>query len=217
MMLWVTGSLRLFMEWMMVPIFAVALQVRGAGMAVQDGQGWGSLLCCQSAACGCGDTSCWMAEPTHPHAHSTRLQIPHGALCYWATSSSLALLQNHALKQEVVRRLVGLPVGAPRPVTGAAPLRPVPSSAAAAAVAAGAAGGVPAGVDPELRQFLLTTSDQMVLFEKAAALRAEGRAGATCTVLQRLLQLYPGQPNALYALGQVRWHGGLGVRLGGQW
>lgn len=26
-MLWVTGSLRLFMEWMMVPIFAVALQV----------------------------------------------------------------------------------------------------------------------------------------------------------------------------------------------
>lgn len=31
MMLWVTGSLRLFMEWMMVPIFAVALQ---AGTAV---------------------------------------------------------------------------------------------------------------------------------------------------------------------------------------
>lgn len=139
------------------------------------------------------------------YAHPTCLQIPHGALCYWATSSSLALLQNHALKQEAVRRLVGLPVGAPRPVTGAAPLRPAPSAsaAAAAAVASGAAGGVAAGVDPELRQFLLTTSDQMALFEKAAALRAEGRAGATSTVLQRLLQLYPGQPNALYALGQV--------------
>lgn len=62
---------------------------------------------------------------------------------------------------------------------------------------------MPVGVDPELRQFLLTTSDQAALLERAAALRAEGRAGATSTVLQRLLQLYPGQPNALYALGQV--------------
>lgn len=151
------------------------------------------------------DGGCWAVWPATRYAHPTCLQIPHGALCYWATSSSLALLQNHALKQEAVRRLVGLPVGAPRPVTGAAPLRPAPSAsaAAAAAVASGAAGGVAAGVDPELRQFLLTTSDQMALFEKAAALRAEGRAGATSTVLQRLLQLYPGQPNALYALGQV--------------
>lgn len=35
MMLWVTGSLRLFMEWMMVPIFAVALQA---------GDGWPVML-----------------------------------------------------------------------------------------------------------------------------------------------------------------------------
>ena len=114
------------------------------------------------------------------------------------------------MRQPALRRLVGLPVGAPQPVAGAPPLRPAPASAAAAAaaVASGAAGPLPSGVDPELRQFLLTTSDQMALFEKAAALRAEGRAGATSTVLQRLLQLYPGQPNALYALGQVRRGGG---------
>ncbi|KAL4859761.1 ALBINO3-like protein 2 [Chlorella vulgaris] len=154
-MLWVMGGLRLLLEWMMVPLFAVALQ------------------------------------------------LPHGALCYWATSSSLALAQNQALKQPAVRRAVGLPTGPPS--QSAAPPHAAPSAAAAAeaAVAAGAAGPIGAGVDPALRQFLLTTSDQAALFARAAELRAEGRAGATSVVLQRLLQLYPGQPNALYALGQV--------------
>jgi tetratricopeptide (TPR) repeat protein len=161
-MLWVMGGLRLLLEWMMVPLFAVALQ------------------------------------------------LPHGALCYWATSSSLALAQNQALKQPAVRRAVGLPTGPPS--QSAAPPHAAPSAAAAAAaaVAAGAAGPVAAGVDPALRQFLLTTSDQAALFAKAAELRAEGRAGATSVVLQRLLQLYPGQPNALYALGQVSSAGGSG-------
>ena len=163
-MLWVMGSLRLFLEWMMVPLFAVALQ------------------------------------------------LPQGALCYWATSSGLALAQNHALKQPAVRRLVGLPIGGPQqPETRQQPTPPPPTreaaAGAAAAVAAGAAGPLPAVVDPQLRQFLLTTSDQGALFDKAAALRAEGRAGASSAVLNRLLQLYPGQPNALYALGQVRQAG----------
>ena len=137
---------------------------------------------------------------------AARLQLPQGALCYWAAGSGLALLQNHALKQPAVRRAVGLPTGTQQPTADAAPARPAPdaAAAAAAAVAAGAVGPIAAGVDPELRHFLLTTSDQAALFDRAAHLRAEGRAGATCTVLQRLLQLYPGQPNALYALGQVR-------------
>ncbi|KAL4444895.1 hypothetical protein ABPG77_003945 [Micractinium sp. CCAP 211/92] len=158
-MLYVMGGLRLFMEWMMVPLFAIAMQAR----------------------------------------------LPQGALCYWATSSSLALVQNHALKQPALRRLVGLPTGAPQQQAASAPPPPTAeaAAAAAAAMAAGAAGPLPAGVDPELRSFLLATSDQRLLFEKAAALRAEGRAGATSAVLQRLLQLYPGQPNALLGLGQV--------------
>jgi hypothetical protein len=160
-MLWVMGSLRLFLEWMMVPLFAIALQ------------------------------------------------LPQGALCYWATSSGLALAQNHALKQPAVRRLVGLPIGGSQQAETQQQPAPAPPSreaaaGAAAAVAAGAAGPLPADVDPQLRQFLLTTSDQGALFDKAAALRAEGRAGASSAVLNRLLQLYPGQPNALYALGQVR-------------
>ncbi|EFN57373.1 hypothetical protein CHLNCDRAFT_142761 [Chlorella variabilis] len=156
-MLWVMGGLRLLLEWMMVPLFAIALQ------------------------------------------------LPQGALCYWAAGSGLALLQNHALKQPAVRRAVGLPTGTQQPTADAAPARPAPdaAAAAAAAVAAGAVGPIAAGVDPELRHFLLTTSDQAALFDRVAHLRAEGRAGATCTVLQRLLQLYPGQPNALYALGQL--------------
>ncbi|KAL4448090.1 hypothetical protein ABPG75_005309 [Micractinium tetrahymenae] len=158
-MLYLMGGLRLFMEWIMVPLFAIAMQ------------------------------------------------LPQGALCYWATSSFLALAQNHALKQPAVRRLVGLPTGEPQQQQAAAgappPATAEAAAAAAAAVAAGAAGPLPAGVDPELRSFLLTTSDQGALFEKAAALRAEGRASATSAVLQRLLQLYPGQPNALFGLGQV--------------
>lgn len=156
--LWLTSNLRLFMEWMMVPLFAIALQ------------------------------------------------LPQGSLCYWATSSALALAQNHALRLPAVRRAVGLPTGQPAPVASAAPLPPAPDAAdaAAAAVATGTAGPLPPGLDAELRQFLATTSDQAALFERAAALRAEGRGGATRTVLQRLLQLYPGQPNALFALGQVR-------------
>ncbi|PSC76493.1 ALBINO3 chloroplastic [Micractinium conductrix] len=162
-MLYVMGGLRLFLEWMMVPMFAIALQ------------------------------------------------LPQGALCYWATSSTLALAQNYALRQPGVRQLAGLPVAASEAPAGSSPAAaPAPAAAtadaaaaAAAAIATGAAGPLPAGVNPELRQFLLTTSDQAALFERAAALRSEGRAGATSTVLQRILQLYPGQPNALYALGQV--------------
>lgn len=145
------------------------------------------------------------------------LQLPQGALCYWATSSTLALLQNHALKQESVRHLVGLPSATVASTQQIATMSQPPVAdadavaATAAAVVAGAAGPLPAGIDPELRQFLLTTSDQAALFDKAAALRAEGRAGATSTVLQRLLQLYPGQPNALFALGQVTVSGWLAL------
>ena len=164
------------------------------------------------------------AKPSHPQ-HPPRplsparacppLQLPQGALCYWATSSTLALAQNYALRQPGVRQLAGLPVAASEAPAGSSPAAaPAPAAAtadaaaaAAAAIATGAAGPLPAGVNPELRQFLLTTSDQAALFERAAALRSEGRAGATSTVLQRILQLYPGQPNALYALGQVCWEG----------
>ena len=39
-MLYVMGGLRLFLEWMMVPMFAIALQVGGAGSI-----GWQSAGC----------------------------------------------------------------------------------------------------------------------------------------------------------------------------
>ena len=61
-MQWMMGNVRLVMEWLLVPLFAVSLQ------------------------------------------------LPQGALCYWATSSSLALAQNQALRQPAVRRWVAVGV-----------------------------------------------------------------------------------------------------------
>lgn len=40
----------------------------------------------------------------------TAMQLPHGAVLYWATSSGLALSQQAALRSRVVRAAVGLPL-----------------------------------------------------------------------------------------------------------
>jgi tetratricopeptide (TPR) repeat protein len=152
---WALGGLRLLLEWLMVPLFGVALQ------------------------------------------------LPQGALCYWASSSGLALLQNVALRRPAARAALGLPTAPPQPGQQQ-PTTATNAGAGAAAAVAGTAGGLPSAVDPALRSFLLATSDQAALFARAAELRAEGRAGAACAVLQHLLHLHPGQPNALMALGQLR-------------
>lgn len=54
-----------------------------------------------------------------------------------------------------------------------------------------------------LPAFLATTTDINALFVRAAELRSEGRVRAAVAVLQRLLELHPRQPRAIFALGQL--------------
>lgn len=121
-----------------------------------------------------------------------------GTLCYWATSSSLALAQNHALKLPAVRRAVGLPVGPP----------PAPPAAPRAGEAPGARAPtlpelVAGSVDPPLARFLRGNHDAYTLFRRAAELRADGRIHAAMAVLVRLLEGEPAHPRAHFALGQL--------------
>ena len=178
-MLWAMDKLRLLLEWMLVPLFGVALQ------------------------------------------------LPQGALCYWATSSTYALVQNHAFKSPAVRRALGLPISRRQPLpppvdrgiaaeaeAGAAGGSAAVAGALVAANSGGGSGdGAAAGsrMSPQqaaadgaaLRQFLSTTTDLQDLFYRAAELRSEGRVRAAIAVLQRLLELHPRQPRALFALGQL--------------
>ncbi|GAB4823886.1 hypothetical protein N2152v2_010932 [Parachlorella kessleri] len=173
-MLYVMDKLRLLLEWMVVPMFIIALQ------------------------------------------------LPQGAVWYWVTTSTFTLPQNYAFRLPSVRHWVGLPTGRPGPLpapTQKQPLASLPLGAegedeAGIAGAAGAAQqqqGWTAEDEAALQHFLSTTRDQLKLFERAAQLRVEGKVGAAITALRRLLQLYPKQPRALFALGQLHavlkdWH-----------
>jgi tetratricopeptide (TPR) repeat protein len=133
-MLWVLGKVRLALEWAVVPLFAISLQ------------------------------------------------LPQGALCYWATSSACALAQNHALRLPAARRALGL---APQGGGGGGAATP---PAARAAADAGAA--LPA--------------DAAAALVRAAELQARGKSAEAAAALQALLRARPGQPRALFALAQVR-------------
>eukprot|EP00887_Chlorella_sp_A99_P004592 scaffold4.g4592.t1 len=165
--LWAMDKIKLLLEWMLVPLFGVALQ------------------------------------------------LPQGALVYWGTSSAYAL--NQLLRRPAVRAALGLPAGRQRPLPPPVDLDAAQGAEVLPAGGGGAGGSASATAEGRkpidrrqlkaeadaLPAFLATTTDINALFVRAAELRSEGRVRAAVAVLQRLLELHPRQPRAIFALGQL--------------
>ncbi|KAL4523864.1 hypothetical protein Ndes2526B_g08095 [Nannochloris sp. 'desiccata'] len=145
----------------------------------------------------------------------TSLQLPHGAVCYWMTSSLYALVQSHTLRVGAVRQALGLGARVPqqqqqqmgeinqnKPSVGGHP--------AAAAAAAPIARSKPAtplsnyNVDKSTKSMNTNIPEDAAQgFARAAELRATGDFKGAATALKDILKTYPDQPRALFALGQV--------------
>lgn len=128
------------------------------------------------------------------------LQLPQGALCYWATSSAFALAQNHALKVPLVRAAAGLPTGQ---------LRPLPSSSTSTSASTSESKQrFSKNVPPAAQQMAAEAEDVdralAPLFAQAAEQQARGNGIAAEKVLKRILDQSPMHPRALFALGQVQ-------------
>ena len=101
------------------------------------------------------------------------LQLPHGALCYWAASSGYALLQHQALRLPALRKTLGLQQQQQQQQETA------------------------------VKSEIFDDKFVAELFLKAAELRANNDFKGAEAVLREILKASPGHPRALFALGQV--------------
>ena len=140
----------------------------------------------------------------------TSLQLPQGGLCYWATSSIYALAQNHILKLPAARQALGLPnrAGALMPPPRATSTSSSASSQAAldSSTQSSTNTGLIAGNGSTSTAFSadVIPDDVAEEFTRAAELRATGDFAGAAKALEKVLELYPEQSRALFALGQVR-------------
>jgi tetratricopeptide (TPR) repeat protein len=149
--IWALGKVRLFLEWTLVPLFAIALQ------------------------------------------------LPQGALCYWAGSSAFALAQNRLLKFPAVRAAAGLHTAAGTPSTQA-----TPTTLGTTEINAQHSTTTPTASATATPQNRVASEDIAALFLQAAELQAKGAGSEAAAVLERVLAAHPGHPRALFAQGQVR-------------
>jgi tetratricopeptide (TPR) repeat protein len=153
----------------------------------------------------------------------TSLQLPHGAVCYWVTSSLYALGQNYTLKVAAVRQMLGL--GALRsPSTqqqqqqlgefknsskkelglgggGGSNIQSAATTTASMSNSSSPRDNNVSSMPSQLHTNI--PEDAAQGFAKAAELRATGDFKGAASALKSILESYPDQPRALFALGQV--------------
>jgi len=143
----------------------------------------------------------------------TSLQLPHGAVCYWVTSSLYALGQNRTLKIGAVRQALGLGPKVPQQQQHMGEMDQIKESssggstaAAAAAISKSQSTTSPSSHSTNKSTTYINTNipeDAAQGFARAAELRAKGDFQGAATALKNILDRYPGQPRAFFALGQV--------------
>jgi membrane protein insertase Oxa1/YidC/SpoIIIJ len=136
----------------------------------------------------------------------TSLQLPHGAVCYWVTSSLYALGQNHTLRVAAVRQALGLGVRPPQ--KDLLLNQGITTHAVGGKTGSNSSSSLKKSNSNDTKQASMSIDtnipeDTAQGFARAAELRATGDFLGAANALKTILETYPDQPRALFALGQV--------------
>jgi YidC/Oxa1 family membrane protein insertase len=153
----------------------------------------------------------------------TSLQLPHGAVCYWATSSLYALGQHRILRVGTVRHALGLGTRVlpqeqqQQQVQYMGEVNQIKESSGNGTTTESSTTPTTSFSRHTTTTTTTTTAakkstkyiatnipeDAAQGFAQAAELRATGNFQGAATALRHILIRYPDQPRALFALGQV--------------